>query len=120
MLPLSLTTQAPAIGWVRALVDTGCSHTSVTSTLAQSIGLNIAGRGSAHNAQSTTAVNIFHADLILKPIILGNPVEIRVPDCRLMEFLHPSLPFDVLLGMDLLMQGTMYINGTNCLLTFCW
>ena len=57
-VPIGLSPQPPPINWVRALVDTGCSHTSVTSALAQTLGLNIVGRGNAHNAQSTAAVNL--------------------------------------------------------------
>jgi hypothetical protein len=110
----------PPIQWVRAIVDTGCSHTSIYSTVAQRCGLSIVSTGSAQTPGGVVATNIYHGDLVLRPMVGSAPFEWRFHDIGIVEMVSPNPDFEALLGMDIICQGIFVTNGSVKLATFCW
>jgi hypothetical protein len=110
----------PKIYWVKAIVDTGCSHTAINSVVAANCGLKVVGKDSANNTSGVIAVNIYHGDLVLRPMMDGSQIEWRFDDRRFIELLHVHPEFDALLGMDILNEGLLVTNGLLKQATFCW
>jgi hypothetical protein len=110
----------PPIQWMRALIDTGCSHTSIHSSSAGKCGLNVISKGNVITPTAITPVDIYLGDAILRPIVGGRPFEWRFISHRFNELLHPNPNFEVLMGMDIIGQGTLVVNGGMQVATFCW
>ena len=111
----------PVIHWVNALIDTGCTITSVYTAIAAQAELPILGKGSTNTANGTVACNLFHGDLFIKiPLPNGQVYEYRFADRRILELCVKPPAFDALLGMDMLMRGTFHVNGITKNATFCW
>jgi hypothetical protein len=112
---------APQILWFKAIADTGCSHTSIHSSVATKCGLKVLSKGSAATSAGVVAVNIYHGDLFLRSLIAWTtPFEWKFPDRGFMELLHQNPNFDALLGMDILNQGMFATNGGLKQATFSW
>jgi hypothetical protein len=111
----------PPIHWVSAIADTGCSHTSVHTSIATKSGLKVLGKGSTHTANGTVNCNLFHGDLFIKiPLANGQVFEYPFKDRRIVELMVPIPSVDALMGMDLLMLGTLHVNGITKNAMFCW
>ncbi len=110
----------PTVYWIKAVVDTGCSHTSIHTSVAVKCGLTVLGKASANTPGGAHAVNLYHGDLFLRPIIRGKPFEFPFNDRGLVEMTHQNPDFDALLGMDILNYGTFHTNGVLKQATFCW
>lgn len=120
--PRSLLAQGsapPQIAWIKAIADTGCTHTSIHSSVAAGCGLAIVGKLPVSSTMQTTPVNLYHGDVFIRFPVAGTFFEWRFPDVGLLELLLPSPQFQALLGMDILNRGTMYINGAMKQATFC-
>ena len=110
----------PQIHWIKAIADTGCSHTSIQTSVAAKIGLNIVSKGSASTPGGNVAVNLYLGDLFLRPMIGTRPFEFRFGDRGLSEMVNPNPHFEALLGMDILNFGVFVVNGMTTEATFCW
>jgi hypothetical protein len=111
----------PTIHWIRGIADTGCSHTSIHSSVAQKCGLSIISKGSSSTPGGIVATNIYHGDLVLRPLLPGGaPFEWRFQDWRIIEMVNPNTAFEALLGMDVLNNGVFVVNGALKQATFCW
>ena len=123
-LPLSLNPAGaahPQISWFRAIADTGCSHTSIHSSVATKCGLAVLGKGGARTPGGNTVVNIYHGDLLLRSLIGWiSPFEWRLSDRGLVEMVNQNPDFDALLGMDILNLGIFTTNGGLKQATFSW
>jgi hypothetical protein len=77
-------------------------------------------KGAASTPGGMVATNIYHGDLILRPMIGAAPFEWRFADQRIIEMVNPNAAFEALLGMDILSQGVFMTNGSLGVATFCW
>jgi hypothetical protein len=112
---------SPAITWFKGIVDTGCSHTSIHSSVATACGLKVMGKGGVTTTARNVAVNIYHGDLFLRALInWATPFEWNFNDRGLLEMVHKNPAFDILLGMDILNLGVFTTNGGLKQATFCW
>jgi hypothetical protein len=111
----------PPISWVKALGDTGCSHTSIHASVATALSLQIVGKANAHTGGGATANDIYHGDLFLRVPLANNQVfEFPFRDRQFLE-LKAKLPAgDALLGMDILGLGTFHVNGITKNAMLCW
>lgn len=113
----------PQIQWIKALADTGCTHTSIHSATAASAGLKILGKAPApiNTAAGPVTCNIFHGDLFVKvPLPNGTVFEFPFKDRGLIELACKIPDVDALLGMDMFSLGTFHINGITRNAMFCW
>lgn len=111
---------APTIHWIKAIADTGCSLTSVHSSVADKCGLKIISKADTNTAASMVTANLYHGDLFLRPLIGIKPFEWKFTDRRILQLLHSSPDYDALLGMDILAMGIFVSNGSLRQATFCW
>jgi hypothetical protein len=122
--PTSLVTAGgspPAITYFKAIADTGCTHTSIHSSVATTCALQILGKNTVSTPSGQAAVNVYHGDLFLRCLIGWTAsFEWKFPDRGLVEMLHRNPGFDILLGMDILNLGMFSINGGLRQATFCW
>src|ERR1700689_2405775 len=65
------------IHWIKAIVDTGCSLTAISTLAAQQCGLSAISKGQVNTTGGLIANKIFQGDLILRPLIGGTPFEWR-------------------------------------------
>jgi hypothetical protein len=114
-------TPAPKITWFKAIADTGCSHTSIHTSVATACGLTVAGKTGVTTPAGNVAVNLYLGDLYLRSMISWTtPFEWNFASRGLLEMVHKNPAFDILLGMDILNQGTFFTNGGLRQATFCW
>ena len=113
--------QAPIANWFKAIVDTGCSHTSIHSSVATKCGLAVIGKSGVTTTAGNVAVNLYHGDLFLRSLIQWtSPFDWSFSDRGLLEMVHQNPAFDILLGMDILNLGQFVSNGGLRQATFCW
>jgi hypothetical protein len=113
--------QPPQVFWFRAVADTGCTHTSIHSSVAAKCGLRVLSKGGARTPGGNVAVNIYHGDLVVHSLIGWiSPFDWTFGDRGIMEMVNSNPDFDALLGMDILSQGLFITNGGLKQATFCW
>lgn len=111
----------PPITWFKALADTGCSHTSIHTSVAAACGLQVLGKSGVTTPAGNVAVNIYHGDLFFRSLISWqSPFEWKFADHGFCEMVHKNPAFDILLGMDILNQGLFVTNGGLKQASFCW
>jgi hypothetical protein len=112
---------APPITYFKALADTGCSHTSIHSSVATACGLKVMGKSGASTPAGNIAINIYHGDIFFRSLIgWKTPFEWAFNDRGLCEMVHKNAAFDILLGMDILSTGLFVVNGGLRQASFCW
>lgn len=96
---------------VRGLLDTGTSVTSVAAWVLQRLGLAIAASGKAQTASGSVPVNLFKVSLnITDPGMSGSPWLTR-PDLLVSELTTVLPDTDVLIGLDILMECKLLLDG---------
>lgn len=111
----------PAISWFKALVDTGCSGTSIHASAARQCGIRVIGKSAIVTATGVVPVNVFYGDLHIRSLLSWQtPFQSRFDDQSFAELPHKHPSFDVLLGMDVLNLGSFSMNGGSRQATFCW
>ena len=111
----------PQIRWFKAIADTGCTHTSIHTSIATTCGLNVIGKGNSSTAGGNRAVNVYFGDLYVRSQIAWvTPFEWQFADRGLVEMVHQNPNFDALLGLDILNLGTFIMHGGLKLATFSW
>jgi hypothetical protein len=113
-------TPSPKIYWIKAIVDTGCSHTAIHTSNALQCGLSVISKGQASTPGGMVANNIYHGDLFLRPLVGATPFEWKFPDRPIGEMVHHNPAFDALLGMDIISHGILTVVVNIKLATFCW
>jgi hypothetical protein len=109
----------PPITWIKAIADTGCTHTSIQTNVAGACGLGVVGKTTITSTTQMAPVNIYLGDVFIR-FPMGNTFfEWIFNDRGLLELLHPSPNFSALLGMDILSQGTLHMNGLTKQATYC-
>jgi hypothetical protein len=98
--------------WFKALADTGCTSTSIHSSVATACGLQVISKGAAATPGGVHAINVYHGDIFVRSLISWTSTfEWTFPDRPLMEVIHQNPEFDILLGMDILNLGIFATNG---------
>jgi hypothetical protein len=111
----------PVIYWAKSLVDTGCSHTAIHSSVAQKSGLPVIGKIPIHNtSQNNIIVNAYLGDMFIKCGFIYGTMEFRFVDRQFTELLAASPNFETLLGMDIIGLGVLVVNGSVNSATFSW
>ncbi len=120
---------APQIHWIKAVADSGCSHTSIQDTLIRQIGLPKSSKVPAYSAREQRLdakdhlVDAFRGVLFIRAPLVGFPAQIVEEQFRDLLFPEIKVPlpnFGALLGMDILGLGMFTVNGPGKQATFCW
>jgi len=124
--PLSLAPTGappPPITWIKAIADTGCTHTSIFTDAAKKIGIPVISKTTVNSTTQAVPADVYLADLFLRwshPWAPGQVFEYPFRDRRMLELIRSTPANEALLGMDIMGIGTMYVNGQNGTATFCW
>ena len=97
--------------WTKGVADTGTNVTCVTPAVLQQLGLASTGQGSSQTAGGLAAVNLFEVSLSIPPP--GNvpgPMLTR-RDLIVMEMPSPIPGAEVLIGLDILLDCKMLLDG---------
>ena len=111
---------APTIHWVKGLIDTGCSHTSILSATTIAANLPIISKTTVLSTTHAAPANIYLGDLHLSYKIGGNDYHHTFNDMPFTELLRGDANFDALVGRNVLSMGSLFLNGFANQFTFCW
>jgi predicted aspartyl protease len=90
---------------VLALIDTGATNTSISSRLANSLGLKIIEQCNVNAAGGIHTANVYSIDVLLRNMV-------NFTNIRAAEFVTNN-KFDVIIGMDILTLGDLAITNHN-------
>ncbi len=110
----------PPIHWIKGLVDTGCSHTSLLSSLTIAANLPIISKTTVLSTTHSAPANIYLGDLHLGYNAAGNPYHHTFNDIPFTELLRGDQNFEALVGRNVLGMGSLFLNGLANQFTFCW
>jgi hypothetical protein len=94
---------------VRALIDTGCSTTAVAPAVLRQLGLSPLIAGSSQTASGSVAVDLYRIGLSLFDARRGPMLTLR--DMLVSELTTTIAPIDVLVGMDVLPDCKLLLDG---------
>jgi hypothetical protein len=101
----------PAPLWAIGVIDTGTNITCVTPALLQRLGLTATGQGSSHTVGGQAAVNLFEVSLSIPPPGgVPGPMLTR-QDLVVMEMPSPIPGVEVLIGLDILLDCKLLLDG---------
>lgn len=90
---------------VLALIDTGATNTSISSRLANSLGLKIIEQCKVNAAGGIHTANVYSINVLLRNMV-------NFANIRAAEFVTNN-KFDVIVGMDILTLGDLAITNHN-------
>lgn len=100
----------------KALIDTGATATSITPNAAAKLGLRMAGRQNVLTAGGPQYVPyyVFYVGFVypegVNPIAKPATFHVLPDPVTGAAFLFNSSPFDILLGMDVISQGDLFVR----------
>jgi hypothetical protein len=106
--------------WLRGLIDTGCSHTSLVSSSTIAANLPIISKTTVLSTTHAAPANIYLGDLHLGYRVGGNSYHHTFSDMPFTELLRGDQNFDALIGRNVLGMGSLFLNGFANQFTFCW
>ena len=96
---------------IRSLIDCGTDTTAIASKVFQQLGLGPVARGSSQTAAGAVPVNLYRVSLtIAGPAGRAGPV-LAIPDLLVSELTVPLANLDALIGMDVLRQCLLVLDG---------
>lgn len=101
----------PAPIWTTGVVDTGTNVTCVTPAVLQRLGLISIGQSSSQTAAGQAAVNLFEVSLSIPPAgNVAGPMLTR-RDLTVMELPSPIPGVEALIGLDILLDCKLLLDG---------
>ncbi len=97
--------------WVRGLVDSGTDITCVAPRVMHQLGLVIAGSTSTQTAGGSVNVNLFDVSLTITDPAKPSTHTLVREHLVIMELLHALPTFEALIGMDVLAQCLLILDG---------
>jgi predicted aspartyl protease len=95
---------------VRALIDTGTDTTAVAARVFQRLGLAPLITASSQTASGLVSVNLHRISLTISSPTQGAATALTIPDLLVSELTSP-LSVEALIGMDVLRQGLLVLDG---------
>jgi hypothetical protein len=101
----------PSPVWTTGVIDTGTNVTCVTPDVLQRLGLIPTGQGKSQTVAGEAAVNLFEVSLSIPPAgNVAGPMLTR-RDLTVMEMPSPIPGVEVLIGMDVLLDCKLLLDG---------
>jgi hypothetical protein len=102
--------QIPRPILVRGVMDTATDATAVAPGVLQALGLPQYGKAQTHTAAGPVQVNVYEISLsILSPT--GATPMFTAPRLLATELISAAPGIDVLVGLDVILQGILHIDG---------
>lgn len=103
---------APASVVARALLDTGSNVTVIAPGILTQLGLIPCYYTATHGIGGLVQVGVYRVSLIILDASRPQPPWFTRPDLLVMDMPSP-LPVDVLIGMDVLLECRLLVDGPN-------
>ena len=103
----------PAPILARALIDTGSDVTCVTITLLRRLGLRRKHRLVTRTASGPLRVGLYDVSFSIPSSPPGPGPLLVLSQLRVMELVQPLQNIDVLIGLDVLMQTVLHLDGPS-------
>jgi hypothetical protein len=101
----------PAPVWAKAIIDTGSSVTCVTAAVVRTLGIAEIAKTSTQTAAGPVPVRLYEVSLSIPPAgNLPGPMLTR-PDLIVMELIDPIPDVEVLIGLDILLDCRLFLDG---------
>jgi hypothetical protein len=101
---------APQFAAARGIVDTGSDVSAVTSAIIQQLSLVSYAQTQTHGVGGSVVVDLFRVSLSIGDAARPHLPRLIIPDVVVME-LPPGTTFDVLIGMDVILECRTVIDG---------
>ncbi len=95
---------------VRGVLDTGADVTAVAPRVLQALGLSPSGSASTHTAGGLVFVNVYEISLSILHPISSSPF-FTGSHLQVTELGHAAPSVEVLVGLDVLLQGVLTLDG---------
>lgn len=110
LIPLWQTGVRPPPIPGRGLIDTASDISAVSSPILQQLGLSPVGQTTTHGISGSLAVNLYEVGLHILDARDTSRPWIFHPTIVVME-LSPGVPFDALIGLDIVRACTLVLDG---------
>jgi hypothetical protein len=101
----------PAPVWAKGIVDTGSSITCVTAAIVQKLGITEIAKTQTQTAGGPVTVRLYEVSLSIPPAgNLPGPLLTR-SDLIVMELIDPPPDVEVLIGLDILLDCQLFLDG---------
>ncbi len=110
LIPLWQTGVRPPPIPGRGLIDTGSDITAVSQSILQQLGAPVIVSATTHGIGGTVSVNLYRVSLHIFDARTQNLPWLPYPMLNVMA-LPPNIPFDVLIGLDILRTCKMFVDG---------
>jgi hypothetical protein len=105
------TQQAPPPSFVgRGIIDTGSNATGVSAAVARQLALTRFSQSSSQGIGGLVTVDLYRASLTVCDAAQPHVPWLTIPDIVVFELI-PDVPHDVLIGMDVLLQCRLTVDG---------
>jgi len=101
----------PAPLWAKGVIDTGSSVTCVAADVIQKLGLLSAGKSTTSTAGGSIPARLFRASLGIPPAGGLPGTMLTRSDLLVMELANPIPNVEVLIGLDILLDCRLLLDG---------
>jgi hypothetical protein len=102
---------SPALIWTTGVVDTGANATCSTQAVLRQLGAASTGQSSTQTVGGLAAVNLCEVSLSIAPQHKGPGPMLTRPDLMVMEMPSPIPGVEVLIGLDILLDCKLLLDG---------
>jgi hypothetical protein len=97
--------------WTTGVIDTGTNVTGVTPAVLQALGLTFTGQVASHTVTGQVIVNLFEVSLSIPPPANLPGAMLTRPNLLVMELPSPIPGVEVLIGLDILLDCKLLLDG---------
>jgi hypothetical protein len=101
----------PGPALVRGLIDTGTDVTCIVPALRSRLGLALAGTSNTQTVGGQLTVNLYRASLSITDTAVAGAPMMTHPNLLVMETTAQISGFDVLIGLDVILECRLTIDG---------
>jgi hypothetical protein len=101
----------PSPLWTTGVVDTGTNVTCITPTVLQQLGLLSTGQATSHTVSGQATANLFEVSLSIPPPGGAAGPMLTRRDLTVMEMPSPIPGVEVLIGLDILLDCKLLLDG---------
>jgi hypothetical protein len=98
-------------------MDTASDLTAVTGRILQALGLSTSRSVKTHTASGSVSVDVYEISLSILPPT-GMTAMFTTSHLEVTELLHAAPGIDVLVGLDVILQGVLHVDGPGGTFSF--